>query len=62
MIEQLDSIHPLLPPVVGVLALLASAIVIDLIAKRLLVGTVRAFAKRSSFTWDDALATHNVVE
>jgi miniconductance mechanosensitive channel len=60
MFEQLDSIHPLLPPVVGVLSLLAGAVVIDLIAKRLLVGTVRAFAKRSSVKWDDALVTHNV--
>jgi miniconductance mechanosensitive channel len=60
MFEQLGSIHPLLPPVVGVLALLLGAVIIDLIAKRLLVATVRAFAKRSSFTWDDALVRHNV--
>ena len=60
MFEKLGSIHPLLPPVAGVLALLAGAVIIDLIAKRLLVGTVRAFAKRSSSTWDDALVTHNV--
>ncbi len=60
MFEQLGSIHPLLPPVVGVLALLAGAVVIDLIVKSLLVGTVRAFAKRSSSTWDDALVAHNV--
>ena len=60
MFEQLGSIHPLLPPVVGTLALLAGAAIINLIAKRLLVGTVRAFAKRSKFTWDDALVTHNV--
>jgi len=60
MFEQLGSIHPLLPPVVGVLALLVGAVVINLIAKRVLVGTVRAFAKRSSFKWDDALVTHNV--
>jgi miniconductance mechanosensitive channel len=61
MFEQLGTIHPLLPPGVGLLALLAGAIVINLIAKRILVGTVRAFAKRSSVTWDDALVTHNVV-
>jgi miniconductance mechanosensitive channel len=61
MFEKLDSIHPLLPLVAGVLALLAGAVIIDLIAKRLLVGTVRAFAKRSSQTWDDALVRHNVV-
>jgi len=60
MFEQLGSIHPLLPPVVGVLALLAGAIIVDLIAKRLLVSTVRAIAKRSSFKWDDALVKHNV--
>ena len=60
MFEQLSSIHPLLPPVVGVLSLLAGALIINLIAKRVLVGLVRAFAKRSSTTWDDALVTHNV--
>ncbi len=60
MFEQLGTIHPLLPPGVGLLALLAGAVIIDLIAKRVLVGTVRAFAKRSSVAWDDALVTHNV--
>jgi miniconductance mechanosensitive channel len=60
MFEQLGSINPLLPPVVGVLALLAGAAIIDLIAKRLLIGAVRAFARRSSFAWDDALVKHNV--
>jgi miniconductance mechanosensitive channel len=60
MFEQLGSIHPLLPPVAGVLVLLVGAVIVNLMAKRLLVGTVRVFAKRSSFTWDDALVTHNV--
>ena len=60
MFEQLGSIHSLLPPVAGVLALLTGAVIVDLIAKRILVGTVRAFAKRSSVTWDDALVAHNV--
>jgi len=36
------------------------AVVINLIAKRLLVGTVRGFAKRTSSTWDDVLVAHNV--
>jgi hypothetical protein len=57
MFEQLGSIHPLLPPVAGVLALLVGAVIIHLIAKRLVVATVRAFALRSSQTWDDALVT-----
>jgi miniconductance mechanosensitive channel len=60
MFEQLGSIHPLLPPVAGVLTLLVGAVIIHLIAKRLVVATVRAFALRSSQTWDDALVTHNV--
>jgi len=60
MFEKLDSIHPLLPPIVGLLSLLAGAIIINLIAKHLLIGTVRALAKRSRSTWDDALVEHNV--
>ena len=60
MFEQLDTVHPLLPPGVGLLMLLAGAVIVDLIAKHVLVGTVRAITKRSSVTWDDALVTHNV--
>jgi miniconductance mechanosensitive channel len=60
MLEQLGSIHPQLPPVVGVLLLLVVAVIGDMVAKRLLVGTVRAIAKRSASTWDDALVEHNV--
>ncbi len=60
MLEELAEIHPLLPPVAGLLALIVAAIFIDLIAKKVLVGTARAIAKRSSVTWDDALVEHNV--
>jgi miniconductance mechanosensitive channel len=60
MFEQLDSIHPLLPPAVGVIALLAGAIIVNMVAVRILLATVRGFAKRSSSTWDDALVAHNV--
>lgn len=60
MFEKLGTIHPLLPPAAGLLALFAAAIIIDLIAKRILVGTVRKLAKRSSVSWDDALVRHNV--
>jgi len=60
MLEKLGAIHPLLPPGVGLLVLLTSAVIIDLIVKQVLVRTARAFAKRSSITWDDALVTHNV--
>jgi len=60
MFEQMDAIHPLLPPAAGLLALLAAAVIVDLIAKRILVRSVRAVARRSSATWDDALVAHNV--
>ena len=60
MLDQLESIHPLLPPVVGVLALLVGAMIVNLLVKRLLLGVVRAFAARTSSTWDDALVSHNV--
>jgi miniconductance mechanosensitive channel len=60
MFEQLGSIHPLLQPAIGVLALLAGAVIIHLIVKYLLVRTVRRFARGSSATWDDALVSHNV--
>jgi miniconductance mechanosensitive channel len=60
MFEQLGTIHPLLPPGVGLLALIAAAVIINLIVKHVLVRAVRAFAKRSNVTWDDALVTHNV--
>ena len=61
MFEQLASIHPLLAPGAGVIALLVGAIVVDLVAKHLLVGAVRTFAKLSRSTWDDALVAHNVI-
>jgi miniconductance mechanosensitive channel len=60
MLEQLESIHPLLLPIVGILVMLAGAIVVDFIAKRVLVSTVKTLAERSSSTWDDALVAHNV--
>lgn len=60
MFEQLGTIHAILPPIAGLLALLAAAVIINLIVKNVLVRAVRAFAKRSSASWDDALVAHNV--
>jgi miniconductance mechanosensitive channel len=60
MLEKLQSIHPLLPQIAGVLALLAIAVIVDLIAKHLLLGAVRTLAKRSRVSWDNALVSHNV--
>jgi len=60
MLEKLGTIHPLLPPAIGLLALLAGAIIAHLLVKFVLVRAVRAVAKRSSIAWDDVLVTHNV--
>jgi len=60
MFEQLGEFHPYLPPAAGLVALLAAAVIVDLIVKRIVVRVVRAIARRSSASWDDALVTHNV--
>jgi len=60
MIDQLGTIHPLLPPGVGLLALLVAAVIINLLVKQVLIRSVRAFAKRSTIPWEYALVTHNV--
>ncbi|MDJ0710712.1 MAG: mechanosensitive ion channel [Woeseiaceae bacterium] len=60
MIEKLTTIHPLLPSVLGVLALLLAAVIVDLLVKGILVRGMQAVAKRSSTVWDDVLLEHNV--
>ena len=53
-----------LPPTlanVGIIgALLAVAVVADLVAKRILLSSLRAVARRTRVTWDDALVARNV--
>ncbi len=60
MIEELSTIHPLLPSVLGAIALLIAAVVADLLVKGILVRGVQAVARRSSATWDDLLLEHKV--
>ncbi len=60
MLEQLAAIHPLLPAALGLTALFVAAVTAHLIVKTIVVHIVRAFAARSSATWDDALVAHNV--
>ena len=61
MFEQLNSIHPLLPAVTGLLALLAAALVANFVAKRIILRVVTAIARRSRFDWDDVIVEFNVV-
>ncbi len=60
MLDQLSSIHSLLPVVAGSLILLLVAIFADLVAKRLLLVAIRAAATRTRSDWDDALVEHKV--
>ena len=60
MIDQLSAIHPLLPAVAGSLALLFLAVIGDVVAKRLLLGAVRAVVRRTRYKGDDALLDYNV--
>ncbi len=60
MLEQLNTIHPLLVPAAGALGLVLAAVLVNFITKSILVRTVHAIAERSEVTWDDALVGHNV--
>ncbi|MEM6514408.1 MAG: mechanosensitive ion channel domain-containing protein [Pseudomonadota bacterium] len=61
MFEQITNTHPLVMPVLGFLGLVLVAIVVDLVAIRVLTSAARAFARRSRTTWDDALVSNNVI-
>lgn len=60
MTEALQQIHPALPAVSGVLALLSVAFVAHFVTRFLLTRGVHAFARRTHATWDDALAEAKV--
>ena len=59
MLEELATIHPLLPAVAGSLSLLLGAALADFVSRRLLLAAVRAVAKRTEHHWDDALVEQN---
>ena len=59
--DRLGAIHPLLPPVVTLVALVLFAMFCHFIAKAILVRAVRAVASRTAVTWDDELTQHNVL-
>ena len=61
MIEKLTTIHPLLPPVSGAVALLLAALVAHFLVKAIVVRGVHTVARKSALTWDDVLIEHNVV-
>ena len=62
MLEQLADYHPMLPDLVAVAGMILLALIGYWIADRFLVTAVRAFAKRTAHTWDDALIDHRVAK
>ena len=61
MFDELADIHPLLPGIAGAFGLLLVALIIDLVAKRAILRTIRSIAKRTRSTWDDELIRYKVV-
>lgn len=61
MLNGLIAEHPLLLPALKLLGLLIVAILADAVVKRTLVASLRAFARRTQATWDDAIVEYNVV-
>jgi len=61
MLEQLNELHPLLPGIAGMSALLTGAIVVDLVLKAIVQRIVKTIAKHSDVVWDDIIVHHNVV-
>jgi miniconductance mechanosensitive channel len=60
MLTQLESIHPLLPPIVGSGILFCIALLAYFLTKVVLVSLVHRIAVRSAATWDDALVKEKV--
>lgn len=60
MFEYLNTLHPLLPTIVGLLILILFALFADLVARRALLAGLHAVVSRTSSHWDDALMQHKV--
>ena len=60
MLNQLESLPPLVQMAIGVGALLIFAVIADLLAKRVMLVGVHAIVARSHVTWDDALVSNKV--
>ncbi len=60
MIDSLARLHPALPTVAGLVALLLAAVAVHFAARFLLTRTVHALARRTSSTWDDVFAEEKV--
>ena len=62
MLERLADLNPLFPMAAGIAALLLAAVIVDRIAKYVVLAAVRKFAAKTTVTWDDTLVEYNVFE
>ena len=62
MLDRLAEIHPWLPTGATLIALVAAALLADLIANRGIIAVIRRFVKRTSVTWDNTIVEHKVVD
>ena len=60
MIEQLATIHPMLPAIAGYALLILGAVIAYYITRRILLILVHKLVKRTSALWDDALVDQKV--
>jgi miniconductance mechanosensitive channel len=60
IVEDLAAIHALLPPFVGLLVLLLTALVAAFVTKRLWLTLVRRLVTHTHTSWDDALVEQNI--
>ena len=60
MLEQLETIHPMLPAIAGYALLLLSAVIAYYITRCILLILLHKGLKRTSARWDDALVDQNV--
>ncbi len=60
MLSRLETLHPALPSLAGLLLLLAAAAAAGYLARRLLESLAGALASRTEVSWDDRLLAHGV--
>ncbi|MCG6870779.1 MAG: mechanosensitive ion channel family protein [Gammaproteobacteria bacterium] len=60
MFEQLETFHPWLPAAAGIGVLVLLALLVQVLAKRVLLAGVQLVVERTRATWDDMLVDHKV--
>ena len=61
MLKELAVVHPALPAIAGLAALIAVAVIADLLIKHIVLRALRGVARRTRSSWDDALIDNRVL-